>query len=155
MEQKLSDLRIGIDLGGTKIEIIVIDRSGQERTRQRILTPAGDYEATVRAITELVQSTGTEDTPIGIGIPGTISSVTGLVKNANSTCLIGHPLDKDLGIATGRPIRIANDADCFALSEAVDGAGRDAQTVFGIIIGTGVGGGLVVNKTLVQGFKVH
>jgi len=151
MEQKLPDLRIGIDLGGTKIEIIALDRSGNERMRRRIPTPVGNYEATVRAMAELVQSADDGDVPLGVGIPGTISSATGFVKNANSTCLIGRPLNKDIATATGRRIRIANDADCFALSEAVDGAGKDAQTVFGIIIGTGVGGGLVVNKTLVRG----
>jgi len=146
-----SDVRVGIDLGGTKIEILVLERSGQERMRRRVPTPQGDYAATVRAIAELVQGSDTGDAPVGVGIPGTISPATGLVKNANSTCLIGHPLDRDLASAMNRKVRLANDADCFVLSESVDGAGVDAGSVFGIIIGTGVGGGLVVGKRVVQG----
>lgn len=146
-----SDVRVGIDLGGTKIEILVLERSGQERMRRRVPTPQGDYAATVRAIAELVQGSDTGDAPVGVGIPGTISPATGLVKNANSTCLIGHPLDRDLASAMNRKVRLANDADCFVLSESVDGAGADAGSVFGIIIGTGVGGGLVVGKRVVQG----
>ncbi len=147
----MSDVRIGVDLGGTKIEAVVLDRAGGEIARRRVPTPSGNYDATVRSITELIKSIDSSDTPLGIGIPGTISPATGLIKNANSTCLIGRPLDRDLEIATGRKIRLANDADCFALSEAVDGAGADSSIVFGIILGTGVGGGLVVNKAVVRG----
>ena len=151
MTQAKANVRIGVDLGGTKIEILVLDAVGSERTRRRAPTPPGDYGATVRAVADLVRSADNSDTPVGIGIPGTISPTTGLIKNANSTCLIGRPLDRDLGEATGRQIRLANDADCFALSEAIDGAGVDSSIVFGIILGTGVGGGLVINKNLVSG----
>jgi fructokinase len=152
-------IRIGIDLGGTKIEALALDRAGTERFRKRVATPQGDYAATVRAIAGLVQAAQTEvasflngqRASIGIGIPGTISPATGLIKGANSVCLIGHPLDKDLEAAIGQPVRLANDADCFALSEASDGAGRDGQIVFGVILGTGVGGGLVIDKKIVRG----
>ena len=145
-------MRIGIDLGGTKIEAIALDGDGRELARLRVPTPAGDYAATIAAIVGLVteiegrtQRTGR----VGLGIPGTLSPASGLVKNANSTALIGRPLDRDLGAALGRPLRLANDANCFAVSEAVDGAGRGAEVVFGVILGTGVGGGLVVNGRLV------
>jgi fructokinase len=151
MGKNVTEVRIGVDLGGTKIEILALDRIGRERVRRRVPTPHGEYDATVKAISELVRLIGDDDTPIGVGIPGTISPSTGLVKNANSTCLIGRPLDRDLEEATGRRIRIANDADCFALSEATDGAGAEASIVFGGIIGTGVGGGLAINKSLVRG----
>ncbi len=147
-------MRIGIDLGGTKIEIVALGEGGQEIWRKRASTPAGDYQGTVRRITELVEAAeaalkrrGT----VGIGIPGTVSPATGLIKNANSVCLIGHPLDKDLENALQRPVRIANDADCFALSEATDGAASGAPSVFGVILGTGVGGGLVSRGQLIQG----
>ncbi|MCW9036193.1 MAG: ROK family protein [Rhodospirillales bacterium] len=141
-------MRIGIDLGGTKIEAIALDENGIELDRQRINTPQGDYDGTLLAIKTLIN--GFEDKlnqkgTVGIGIPGTISPATGLVKNANSTCLIGHPLDKDLEKFLERPIRLANDADCFAVSEATDGAGKGASSVFGVILGTGVGGGIVIN----------
>lgn len=145
-------LRIGVDLGGTKIEAIALDREGRERFRERVATPAGDYAGTVRAVADLARAAMMGGTAsIGIGIPGTVSPATGLVKNANSVCLIGRPLDRDLADALGQPVRLANDADCFALSEAADGAGADAAIVFGIILGTGVGGGLVVNKQIVRG----
>ncbi|MGE4062966.1 MAG: ROK family protein [Rhodospirillaceae bacterium] len=147
-------MRIGIDLGGTKIEAIALARDGTERFRKRVPTPAGDYGATVRAMAELVRAAeaATADTgTVGVGIPGAVSPATGLVKNANSTCLIGHPLDKDLASAIGRQVRLANDADCFALSEAVDGAGTGAAIVFGVILGTGVGGGLVIDRRVVSG----
>lgn len=139
--------RIGIDLGGTKIEGLVLGDDGTERARLRIPTPKGAYEATIRGIAELVtRLTETAEVgpevPIGFGIPGAISPATGLVKNANSTNLIGHKLDHDLEQALGRKVRIANDADCFALSEAVDGAGSDYELVFGVILGTGTGGGI-------------
>lgn len=147
-------LRIGIDLGGTKTEAIALDRSGREVARQRVATPRGSYEGTIATVKELVE--GLESRlnargSVGIGIPGTISPRTGLVKNANSTWLIGKPLDRDLETALGRPVRLANDADCFALSEASDGAGTGFATVFGVILGTGVGGGIVVHGRLVGG----
>lgn len=149
-------MRIGIDLGGTKIEGIVLDNKGRERTRKRVPTPNGDYQGTVFAIRDLVESLCREATvdkkiPVGIGIPGAISPATGLIKNANSTCLIGKPLDKDLADATGRDIRLANDADCFTISEATDGAGQGFRTVFGVILGTGCGGGFVVEGKLLNG----
>ncbi len=152
-------VRIGVDLGGTKIEAIALDRTGTERFRQRVPTPVGDYAATIRAIADLVAAadTATQDlsqtapSSIGVGIPGTISPATGLIKNANSVCLIGHALDRDLSEAIGRPVRLANDADCFALSEAVDGAGSEDSMVFGAILGTGAGSGIVVNKQLLRG----
>jgi fructokinase len=147
-------MRIGIDLGGTKIEGIAIDDQGIERQRRRIPTPRGDYQAILDAIASLVrdlESTQGETGSVGIGIPGAISPATGLVKNANSVELIGHPLDKDLGGLLGREVRVANDANCFALSEATDGAGAGASVVFGVIVGTGVGGGIVVNGRVLTG----
>lgn len=145
--------RIGIDLGGTKIEVIALDQSGAELFRRRAETPR-DYAGTLQAIKTLVetadQHTGDRGR-VGIGMPGTISPITGLVKNANSTWLIGHPLDRDLEDLLGRPVRLMNDANCFALSEAIDGAGRDAKIVFGVILGTGVGGGIVVDKQVLEG----
>jgi fructokinase len=147
-------LRIGIDLGGTKIELIALDDSGREVLRQRVPTPQGDYAATIQAVSDLVlefESISKESSTVGIGIPGALSRVTGLVKNANSTCLIGHDLKGDLEKALGREIRIENDANCFALSEAVDGAGKGAKVVFGVILGTGVGAGIVVNGEVLVG----
>lgn len=147
-------MRIGIDLGGTKIEAIALDNEGNERARKRIASPRGDYAATIAAIRDLVAAleaeTGEQGT-IGIGMPGAISPATGLVKNANSTWLIGHPFGRDLEEALDREVRLANDADCFALSEATDGAAAGAASVFGVILGTGVGGGIVVNGALVSG----
>ena len=147
------DFRIGIDLGGTKIECIALDRTGQEAMRQRIATPKG-YRATLDSISALVgeaeQKWGGRAS-VGIGIPGVISPVTGLVKNANSTWLIGKSFDRDLAEALGRTVRLANDADCFALSEAKDGAAAGAPVVFGVILGTGVGGGIVINGQLGTG----
>lgn len=147
-------MRIGIDLGGTKIEAVALARDGGERFRRRVATPAGNYDATVRAIADLVgaadAATGVQAS-VGIGIPGTVSPATGLIKNANSTCLIGKPLDKDIAAAVGRPVRLANDADCFTLSEASDGAAAGAPIVFGVILGTGVGGGLVIEGRVVSG----
>jgi fructokinase len=145
--------RIGIDLGGTKIEVIALDPSGAELFRSRVATPR-DYSGTLGAIALLVAQTDEQTGDhgrVGIGIPGTISPVTGLVKNANSTWLIGHPLDRDLADLLGRPVRVMNDANCFALSEATDGAGRDAKVVFGVILGTGVGGGIVVDRQVLDG----
>jgi len=149
-------IRLGIDLGGTKIEGIALDRHGSEIVRSRVPTPGGDYDATVRAIRDIVEHISNESgasnsTPVGVGIPGATSPKSGLIKNANSTCLIGHPLDRDLENATSRPVRLANDADCFAISEAVDGAGVGGGTVFGVILGTGVGGGIVIDGRLLQG----
>ena len=146
--------RIGIDLGGTKIELLALDDSGSEIFRKRVPTPQGDYDATVGALVSLVEDA--EETikataTIGIGIPGALSRVTGRVKNANSTCLIGHDLKRDLEKALEREIRIANDANCFALSEAVDGAGKGAEVVFGVILGTGVGAGIVVRGEVLTG----
>ena len=146
-------MRIGIDLGGTKIEVIALDRSGHQLFRTRIATPR-DYDGTLQAIRHLVETadarTGHRGS-VGIGMPGAISPVTGLVKNANSTWLIGHPLDKDLEQLLARPVRLMNDANCFALSEAIDGAGRNAGIVFGVILGTGVGGGIVVDRKVLDG----
>lgn len=148
-------MRIGIDLGGTKIEGIALAPDGRELARRRIPSPARTgYDAVLAAITGLVAwleaETGQRGT-VGIGIPGTISPATGRVKNANSTCLIGHPLDQDLARLLDRPVRLENDANCFALSEATDGAGSGAEVVFGVILGTGVGGGLVVHGRCLRG----
>lgn len=146
-------MRIGIDLGGTKIEGIALD-GANELLRLRVPTPRSDYDATIRDVRDLVdafQARLGQAGTIGIGIPGTISAQTGLVKNANSTWLIGKPLDRDLERALGQPVRVANDANCFALSEATDGAGQNAGTVFGVIIGTGTGGGIVVNGRVIEG----
>jgi fructokinase len=146
-------LRIGIDLGGTKIESIAMD-GPVELVRLRLPAPRGDYDATIRAIRELVDATRSvvgQSGTIGIGIPGSMSAQTGLVKNANSTWIIGRPLDRDLEMALGQPVRIANDANCFTLSEATDGAAQGAHTVFGVIIGTGTGGGIVVNGRVLEG----
>jgi len=147
-------LRIGIDLGGSKIEVIALGPDGGERLRRRVATPQDDYEATLLAVRELVvtveRDQGARGT-VGVGIPGAESLASGLVKNANSTCLIGRSLRKDLEALLQREVRLANDANCFALSEARDGAGRDAEVVFGVILGTGVGGGIVVRGQIVNG----
>ena len=146
--------RIGIDLGGTKIEAAAVDRLGVVRVRRRIAAPTGNYRATIEAIAALVgtieQQIG-ETASVGIGMPGTISPITGLVKNANSTWLIGRPLQRDLESTLGRPARLANDANCFALSEATDGAAAGMETVFGVILGTGVGGGIVMRGRILVG----
>jgi fructokinase len=144
-------LRIGIDLGGTKIEAIALDPGGRERFRKRVATPRGDYAATVSTVRRLAEDIG--EGTVGIGIPGALSLKTGLVKNANSTWLNGKPLKQDLEAALGREVRIENDANCFALSEAVDGAGKGADVVFGVILGTGVGGGIVVRGQVVKGIN--
>ncbi|MBO6555059.1 MAG: ROK family protein [Pseudomonadales bacterium] len=145
-------LRIGIDLGGTKIEGILIDAEGQELKRERRATPQGDYDETLDAIHLVAQSLSTnEAVPIGIGTPGSQSRVSPLMRNANSTCLNGKPLLDDLNNHLKRPVRMANDADCFTLSEATDGAAKNGSVVFGVILGTGVGGGISVNRTLVNG----
>jgi fructokinase len=141
-------MRIGIDLGGTKIEALALDRAGRELSRARSATPRGDYPATiaqvVRLTAEVEQAAGRADR-IGIGIPGAISARTGAVKNANATWLNGRPLDRDLAAALARPVRVANDANCFAVSEATDGAGAGRAVVFGVILGTGVGGGIAID----------
>ncbi len=147
-------MRIGIDLGGTKIEGIALDVAGRELVRQRVPTPQGDYGGTVEAVAALVraiESVTDRRGTVGVGIPGALSRVTGLVKNANSICLIGRPLQGDLEAALGRPVRLANDANCFALSEAVDGAGKNERVVLGVILGTGVGGGIVVDGRVLEG----
>jgi fructokinase len=147
-------VRIGIDLGGTKIEGVVIDADGQVRERTRVPTPRGDYEGTLAAIAELVtrlESHIGACCRVGIGMPGAVSPATGLIKNANSTWLNGQPFVRDIERALTRPVRVANDADCFTLSEASDGAGVNGNTVFGVIIGTGTGGGIVVNRRLCSG----
>src|SRR5262249_43291031 len=147
-------LRIGVDLGGTKIEAAAVDGSGSVRIRRRMDTPAQNYRATIEAITALIKSVEQEiDTrpPVGVGIPGAVSLETGLVKNANSTWLIGRPLQRDIEAVLGRPIRLANDANCFALSEATDGAGTGMETVFGVILGTGVGGGIAMGGRILVG----
>ena len=147
-------MRIGIDLGGTKIEIVCLDVRGVELLRRRIPTPRGDYAATVAAIRDLVAGAERElgrRGSVGVGIPGAISQRTGRVKNANSTWLNGRPLAHDLAHALDRAVRIENDANCFAVSEAADGAGAGHPTVFGVILGTGVGGGLIVDGRPLRG----
>ncbi|MFA5123984.1 ROK family protein [Zavarzinia sp.] len=148
-------MRLGVDLGGSKIEIIALGDDGAVLLRERVATPQGDYAATLQAVAGLVAAAekrvgaGGTAASVGVGIPGAESRATGLIKNANSTCLIGKPLRQDLEQLLRRDVRIANDANCFALSEAVDGAGAGARVVFGVILGTGVGGGIVVDgKTL-------
>jgi len=145
--------RIGVDLGGTKIEVAALDEDGREGVSQRVATPH-DYDRSVVAIAELVEAVEKEigeRGTVGVGIPGSLSPKTGLVRNANSTWLNGRPLERDLARALRRPIRLMNDANCFALSEATDGAAEGARSVFGVIIGTGVGGGLVVDGRLIDG----
>jgi fructokinase len=146
-------MRIGVDMGGTKIEALAIGHGGEERFRRRVPTPRS-YAGTLDAVEGLVNAaereTG-ESGSVGVGIPGAISPRTGLVKNANSTWLIGRPLDRDLGERLGRPVRLTNDANCFALSEATDGAGAGAYSVFGVILGTGVGGGIVIGGAVLEG----
>ncbi|HRO50568.1 MAG TPA: ROK family protein [Hyphomicrobium sp.] len=149
-------LRLGIDLGGTKIEGCVLAPDGSEAARQRILAPQGNYDDTLAALTSLIRDLEKQAgaaVTIGIGMPGSLSPSTGLVRNANSTWLNGRPLRQDLEQALGQPVRMANDANCFALSEATDGAGAGARSVFGIIIGTGCGGGLVFDGRVLEGAR--
>jgi fructokinase len=149
-----STLRLGLDLGGTKTEIAALNAEGQIVYRERVASPRGDYPATLETIRNLVLSAEVElgaKGTVGLAMPGAISPATGLVKNANSTWLNGKPFDRDLEQALERPVRLANDANCFALSEAVDGAGADARVVFGVIAGTGIGGGIVVDRKLLTG----
>ena len=146
--------RLGIDLGGTKIAGVALGPDGSERAATRIVAPRGDYGATIRAlgdVTAALESQAGAHGSIGIGMPGSIARTTGLVQGSNSTWLNGTPFQRDLEQHLGRPVRLANDANCFALSEAVDGAGAGAASVFGIIVGTGCGGGLVFNGRLVDG----
>jgi len=147
-------IRLGIDLGGTKIEAVALDTAGRELARRRVATPRGDYAGTLRAIVDLVvvieRDAGTGGT-VGIGTPGAVSARTGRMKNCNSTWLNGQPLREDVEAALGRPVRIANDANCFTLAESVDGAARGARIVFGVILGTGVGGGVVVDGRVLEG----
>ena len=146
-------MRIGVDVGGTKLEVIAIDRDGTEILRRRVATPRGSYEGTLDAIRALVLDAESEVGPstVGIGMPGTISPATGLVKNANSTWLNGQPLGRDLTRVLDRDLRLANDANCLALSEATDGAAAGCSPVFAVILGTGVGGGLAVHGQIVVG----
>ena len=147
--------RIGVDLGGTKIEAIALVE-GEVVVRERVPTPQGDYEGTIAAIRDLVASVAgaaelEPDSPVGVGTPGSVHRASGLHRNSNSTCLNGRPFEADLGLAIPRPVRTANDANCFALSEAVDGAAAGAPLVFGVILGTGVGGGVVVDGRVIDG----
>lgn len=141
-------MRIGIDLGGTKTEVIALDDAGEQRFRHRLPTPREDYQQTIETIAALVdmaeQATG-QTGSVGIGIPGSLSPYTGVVKNANSTWLNGQPFDNDVSRRLKREVRLANDANCLAVSEAVDGAAAGAQTVFAVIIGTGCGAGVALN----------
>ena len=147
--------RIGIVLGGTKIEIAALDGEGRIVERRRVPTPAGDYDATLRVLAGLVseveQAVGTSGTSVGVGTPGSMSPASGLMRNANSVCLNHRPFKHDFEKILGREVRIENDASCFALSEAVDGGGRGANMVFGVILGTGVGGGIVLGGHLLAG----
>jgi fructokinase len=147
--------RLGIDLGGTKIEGVALAAGGAVAARRRVPTPRGDYTATIEAIAGIVDALewelGAGRLTVGIGMPGAISPATGLVKNANSTWLNGRRLDADLALRLSRPVRLANDADCFALSEAHDGAASGASCVFGVIVGTGTGGGVVVHGQVLTG----
>ncbi len=149
----MSQYRIGVDLGGTKTEIVLLGPDGVELLRERMATPAG-YDATLSGIVALIRAAEARigvSASVGIGIPGVISPATGLVKNANSIALNGHTFDRDISGALGRPVRVENDANCFALSEATDGAGAGQPVVFGVILGTGCGGGIVVHGRVIQG----
>jgi len=149
-------MRIGIDLGGTKIEGIALDDDGAVLARKRVPTPSGNYPATLRAVAALVdeleRGAGTRGS-VGVGTPGALSRATGKIKNANSVCLNGQALDRDLAALLQRPVRIANDANCLALSEAVDGAAAGADVVFAVIVGTGTGGGIAVHGRIVEGIN--
>ncbi|NNJ97964.1 MAG: ROK family protein [Gammaproteobacteria bacterium] len=147
-------IKIGIDLGGTKIEGIALSEAGEELFRERVPTPADDYLAIMRCIIELVldmEQTLNQSGSVGVGTPGAVSPASGLLKNSNTVCMNGKPVYEDLKRLLGREIRIANDANCFALSEAIDGAGAGAEVVFGVIVGTGTGAGVVVRSHSLQG----
>ena len=148
-------MRIGVDVGGTKIDAVALGINGEELVRQRVSSPRDNYKATLESICHLLDSVEKraielekpeKPATVGVGIPGTISPASGLVKNANSTWLIGHSLDQDLANILERPVRVANDANCFAMSEGIDGAGMGYKTVFGVILGTGVGGGIFMDR---------
>lgn len=147
--------RLGIDLGGSKIAGVVLDANDAVRVERRVQTPKGNYQATIRAIADLVvaleNAAGACDLPVGVGTPGSVVPATGRIHNANSACLNGQPLARDLQIVLNRPVRLANDADCLALSEAHDGAAMGVDSVFAVILGTGVGGGIVVDGRLLGG----
>ena len=150
-------IRLGVDLGGTKIEVVALGGDGQVLWKRRRPTPHNDYAATLAAVAHLVQEAESElglpggATQVGIGTPGSISRATGALRGSNSVCLNGMPIMRDLAMALARPVRITNDANCFALSEAVDGAGTGARVVFGVILGTGVGAGIVVAGSVLDG----
>jgi len=149
------DLRIGIDLGGTKIAGVVLDASGAERAARRVATPAGDYAATVAAVVDLIRAleadVGGVDLPVGVAHPGALSPASGRIKNANSTCLNGRPLQDDLQAALGRPLALANDANCLAASELADGAAVGVESAFAVILGTGVGGAVALHGQVLRG----
>jgi len=150
-------IRLGVDLGGTKLEIVALDAEGRERLRRRIATPQDGYEATLAAVAALVRDAERElglaphEASVGVGTPGSISRASGLLRGSNSASLNGHPIRDDLAQLLGRDVRIANDANCFALSEAADGAGQGAAVVFGVILGTGVGAGIVLHGRSLDG----
>ena len=148
-------MRVGVDLGGTKIEAVALGPAGDGRARQRVATPPAGYDAVIEATAALVAAVearaGARAAAVGVGIPGSLSPSTGLIRNANFTTLIGHALDRDLAGALGRPVRVENDANCFALAEAVAGAGQGADVVFGVILGTGVGGGIITDGRVLAG----
>lgn len=149
-------IRIGIDLGGTKIEVIALNCDGHNLIRERTATPKDNYQDILRATVDLVnrveEKTGEQGT-IGVAIPGAISLATGKIKNSNTICMIGNDFAGDLASVLQRPVRLCNDANCFTLSEAVDGAGQGAAVVFGVILGTGVGGGITVNGNILTGIN--
>lgn len=147
-------MKIGVDLGGSKIEAILLDEAGAQVWRERVPTPQGDYAAILKATAGLIHAAedkANASCSVGLGTPGSVSPATGLMRNSNTQCLNGKPLQKDLEALLERPLRIANDANCFALSEAVDGGGAGAKTVFGVILGTGVGGGIVIERRVLLG----
>jgi fructokinase len=150
-------IRLGVDLGGTKLEIVALDAGGHQRLRRRIPTPQNGYEVTIAAVAGLVRDAERElgltaaTSSVGVGTPGSISRASGLLRGSNSVNLNGHPIRDDLSRLLGRPVRVTNDANCFALSEARDGAGQGAGVVFGVILGTGVGAGIVVHGRVLEG----
>jgi fructokinase len=150
-------IRIGVDLGGTKVEVIAIDRDGKELMRERLSTPENDYQQTLQVITALITNAETtlgvsaSSTTVGIATPGALSAVTGRLKNSNSVCLNNQPIQQDLEALLKKSVRISNDANCFALSEASDGSAMGASVVFGVIVGTGTGAGIIVNGKLLSG----
>ena len=147
-------MRIGVDLGGTKVEVIALDDTGRTLARRRAPTPPDDYARVVGVVSDLVHAVEAElgeTGTVGVGMPGALCPATGLIKNANSTWLMGHAFDRDLAGTLAREVRLCNDANCFALSEAVDGAGAGAKVVFGVILGTGVGGGIAIDAVPLTG----